>query len=221
MPCRAVPCRAVPCRAVRCGAVRCGAVLCCAVLCCAVLCFALELRHVALYCVTVCLFYSLHGVVMLCLCYPTWLFYVGLCYIRTVLLHICLTAFAAVELHQPPRLRKCTLISNCVTVCPHTQVPALMQTTQFPDAALCNRCTGMRLPFQVHYSCHCLCSRYGDIHATTLREKWFSVLAMLVGIALFFGLILGGMASMLTNLDSQRARYIHHLSVIKDHMVST
>jgi len=42
---------------------------------------------------------------------------------------------------------------------------------------------------------------------------------MLAGIGLFFGFILGGMASMLTNLDSQRARYIHHLDVIKDHMV--
>lgn len=55
----------------------------------------------------------------------------------------------------------------------------------------------------------------------TEEEKWFSVCAMLVGIGLFFGFILGGMASMLTNLDSQRARYIHHLNVIKDHMVST
>lgn len=55
----------------------------------------------------------------------------------------------------------------------------------------------------------------------TEEEKWFSVCAMLVGIGLFFGFILGGMASMLTNLDSQRARYIHHLNVIKDHMVRT
>ncbi|CAH3024940.1 unnamed protein product, partial [Porites evermanni] len=59
---------------------------------------------------------------------------------------------------------------------------------------------------------------YGDLHAVTEGEKWFSVCAMLVGIGLFFGFILGGMASMLTNLDSQRARYIHHLNVIKDHM---
>ena len=57
------------------------------------------------------------------------------------------------------------------------------------------------------------------MHAVTLQEKWFSIFVMLVGIALFFGFILGGMASMLTNLDSQRARYIHHLDVIKDHMV--
>lgn len=55
----------------------------------------------------------------------------------------------------------------------------------------------------------------------TEEEKWFSVCAMLVGIGLFFGFILGGMASMLTNLDSQRARYIHHLNVIKDRMVRT
>ena len=60
---------------------------------------------------------------------------------------------------------------------------------------------------------------YGDLHAVTLQEKWFSIFAMLVGIGLFFGFILGGMASMLTNLDSQRARYIHHFDVIKDHMV--
>ena len=54
----------------------------------------------------------------------------------------------------------------------------------------------------------------------TEEEKWFSVCAMLVGIGLF-GFILGGMGSMLTNLDSQRARYIHHLNVIKDRMVNT
>ena len=69
----------------------------------------------------------------------------------------------------------------------------------------------------VFHSIHA-CS-YGDLHAVTLEEKWFSIFAMLVGIGLFFGFILGGMASMLTNLDSQRARYIHHLDVIKDHMV--
>ncbi|KAJ7372504.1 hypothetical protein OS493_019013 [Desmophyllum pertusum] len=59
---------------------------------------------------------------------------------------------------------------------------------------------------------------YGDLHAITLEERWFSMAAMLTGIGLFFGFILGGMASMLTNLDSQRARYIHHLDVIKDHL---
>ena len=62
-------------------------------------------------------------------------------------------------------------------------------------------------------------SSFGDVHAVTLGEKWFSIISMLVGIGLFFGLILGGIASMLTNLDSGRARYIHHVNVIKDHMV--
>ncbi|XP_068704187.1 uncharacterized protein [Montipora foliosa] len=41
---------------------------------------------------------------------------------------------------------------------------------------------------------------------------------MLVGIGLFYGLILGGMTSMVTNFYSKRARYVHHLRVIKDHM---
>lgn len=60
---------------------------------------------------------------------------------------------------------------------------------------------------------------YGDLHAATIGEKWFSIFAMLTGIGLFFGFILGGMASMLTNLDSRRMRYTHHFDVIKDHMV--
>ncbi|RMX52130.1 hypothetical protein pdam_00015158 [Pocillopora damicornis] len=59
---------------------------------------------------------------------------------------------------------------------------------------------------------------YGDLHAATIGEKWFSIFAMLTGIGLFFGFILGGMASMLTNLDSRRMRYTHHFDVIKDHM---
>ncbi|XP_022782902.1 cyclic nucleotide-gated cation channel alpha-3-like [Stylophora pistillata] len=60
---------------------------------------------------------------------------------------------------------------------------------------------------------------YGDLHAETIGEKWFSIIAMLTGIGLFFGLIFGGMASMLTNLDSRRMRYTHHFDVIKDHLV--
>lgn len=60
---------------------------------------------------------------------------------------------------------------------------------------------------------------YGDLHAATIGEKWFSIFAMLTGIGLFFGFILGGMASMLTNLDSRRMRYTHHFEVIIDHMV--
>ena len=43
---------------------------------------------------------------------------------------------------------------------------------------------------------------------------------MMFGIAVFFGMILGGMASMLTNFDAQRARYTHRLNVIKQSLVS-
>ncbi|XP_033108885.1 uncharacterized protein LOC117110323 isoform X2 [Anneissia japonica] len=59
---------------------------------------------------------------------------------------------------------------------------------------------------------------YGDISAITQEEKAYSILAMLVGIAVFYGVILGGMASMMTNFDSQRARYTHRLNVIKENL---
>ncbi|XP_077978719.1 uncharacterized protein LOC144434138 [Glandiceps talaboti] len=59
---------------------------------------------------------------------------------------------------------------------------------------------------------------YGDIHSINENERWFSVFAMILGIFTFFGMILGGMASMLTNFDGQRARYTHRLNVIKDHL---
>ena len=65
----------------------------------------------------------------------------------------------------------------------------------------------------------CVLYRYGDISAVNEREKWFAIAAMLVGIVVFFGMILGGMASMLTNFDAQRARYTHRFNVIKDSLV--
>ncbi|XP_071795542.1 uncharacterized protein [Asterias amurensis] len=56
---------------------------------------------------------------------------------------------------------------------------------------------------------------YGDISAVNISEKWVSIVAMLIGEGVFFGMILGGMASMLTNFDAQRARYTHRFNVIK------
>jgi len=61
--------------------------------------------------------------------------------------------------------------------------------------------------------------RYGDIHAVTPKEKWYSVITMLVGIGFFFGPILGYMASTLTNSESKRARYTHRMGVINEHLV--
>jgi len=43
---------------------------------------------------------------------------------------------------------------------------------------------------------------------------------MVWGVVLF-GYILGGLASMLTNSDAQRARYIHRLNTIRDHLVQS
>lgn len=64
----------------------------------------------------------------------------------------------------------------------------------------------------------CALISYGDILPTTSGEKWVSVMAMLWGVVLF-GYILGGLASTLTTSDAQRARYIHRLNVIRDHLV--
>ncbi|CAH1251717.1 CNGA1 [Branchiostoma lanceolatum] len=60
---------------------------------------------------------------------------------------------------------------------------------------------------------------YGDVHAKELSEKAYSIAAMLAGVAVFFGLILGGMTSMLTNLDLQRAQFTHHLDTIKQYLM--
>ena len=60
--------------------------------------------------------------------------------------------------------------------------------------------------------------RYGDIHPLLEGEKWFSIVCMLWGIVMF-GYILGGLASMLTNQDTLRARYVHRVDIIKDHLV--
>ena len=64
---------------------------------------------------------------------------------------------------------------------------------------------------------HSAC-RYGDILPTSSAEKWVSVVSMLWGVVLF-GYILGGLASTLTTSDAQRARYIHRLNVIRNHLV--
>lgn len=40
---------------------------------------------------------------------------------------------------------------------------------------------------------------------------------MLWGVVLF-GYILGGLASLLTNADAQRSRYIHRLNTIREHL---
>ena len=43
---------------------------------------------------------------------------------------------------------------------------------------------------------------------------------MLLGVVLF-GYVLGGLASLLTNADAQRSRYIHRLNTIRDNLDET
>ena len=48
-------------------------------------------------------------------------------------------------------------------------------------------------------------------------EKWVALVCMLWGVTLF-GCVLGELASMLTNADSQRMCYIHRLNVIREQL---
>ena len=58
---------------------------------------------------------------------------------------------------------------------------------------------------------------YGDILPHTSEEKWVATVCMLWGVVLF-GYILGDLASLLTNADAQRSRYIHRLNTIREHL---
>ena len=60
-------------------------------------------------------------------------------------------------------------------------------------------------------------SSYGDILPNTSGEKWVATVCMLWGVVLF-GYILGDLASLLTNADAQRSRYIHRLNSIREHL---
>eukprot|EP00795_Rhopilema_esculentum_P012973 gene12973-3735_t len=55
---------------------------------------------------------------------------------------------------------------------------------------------------------------YGDIHAVSFVEKWFSIIGMMVSIVFFFGSLLGDIASSMTNSDVKRASYKHKLNAV-------
>lgn len=59
--------------------------------------------------------------------------------------------------------------------------------------------------------------RYGDIVPATPLEKWIALACMLIGVTIF-GYIFGSLASMLTNADAQRSKYIHRLNAIQDYL---
>ncbi|MEL6740182.1 MAG: cyclic nucleotide-binding domain-containing protein, partial [Planctomycetota bacterium] len=50
---------------------------------------------------------------------------------------------------------------------------------------------------------------YGDVRAGSETEKMFAVGAMLTSIVIVFGTVLGGMTSMLSNLDAKRSGFAH------------
>eukprot|EP00794_Sanderia_malayensis_P016547 gene16547-18222_t len=59
---------------------------------------------------------------------------------------------------------------------------------------------------------------YGDIHAVTTKEKWYSVVCMLIGFLYFYGSILGDMGSSMTNSDQKRACYKHKINAIAEQL---
>ena len=94
------------------------------------------------------------------------------------------------------------MVKSQLPVCPFAYMIMLINTV----ASFKN------LHFQTH--------RYGDIVPMTAAEKWVATLCMVWGVVLF-GYILGGLASLLTNADAQRARYIHRLNTIRYHLVGS
>ncbi|XP_066276868.1 uncharacterized protein [Branchiostoma lanceolatum] len=94
------------------------------------------------------------------------------------------------------------------------------EPTERSDILFPNNSTGYEYVISVYWATATSTSTgYGDVHAKTLTEKAYSIAAMLAGVAVFFGLILGGMTSMLTNMDSQRARFTHRLETIKQYLI--
>ena len=61
--------------------------------------------------------------------------------------------------------------------------------------------------------------RYGDVTAVTMEEKMYACAIMVIGICVYMAMALGGMASMVTSFDQQRATYLHKYNIIGNNMV--
>lgn len=58
---------------------------------------------------------------------------------------------------------------------------------------------------------------YGDIHAVSIGEQWYSAACMLMGVALF-GYLMGSLTSTLTNKEALRARFEQDFQALSGHM---
>merc|ERR1711881_421492 len=56
---------------------------------------------------------------------------------------------------------------------------------------------------------------YGDIRAYSLAEKIFSVFAMFIGMAIMYGMTIGGLTSLLTNFDARRSSFLQKYQAFK------
>lgn len=57
------------------------------------------------------------------------------------------------------------------------------------------------------------------MHAINEREQLYSVVAQLLGTGIFFGMLMGGVSSMLTNADELRGEFTHRFNVIRKYLV--
>ncbi len=55
--------------------------------------------------------------------------------------------------------------------------------------------------------------------AENVGEKWFSIATMIMGMAVFYGMLLGAMTSILTNIGTRQAKYMHRFGTIKKYLV--
>ena len=62
--------------------------------------------------------------------------------------------------------------------------------------------------------------RYGELQAQNVTEESYSIFSMLVGTVVYFGMLLGGLTSILTTWDQPRGYFYHKYGVIKNHLVS-
>ncbi|XP_055341339.1 uncharacterized protein LOC129590239 isoform X2 [Paramacrobiotus metropolitanus] len=86
--------------------------------------------------------------------------------------------------------------------------PTLSTSMQRFRRSTCTRYTGPLLPLPLP----------GEVHGISLSEKFFALCTQLVGTLVLFGIIQGGVTSMLTNLDVNQFRYKMRVAAITNYL---
>ena len=62
--------------------------------------------------------------------------------------------------------------------------------------------------------------RFGDVSASNFAEEIVCIFTMLLGMIVIYGVLLGGMSSILTNNSSLQAAYTYRIAIMKKCLVS-